>query len=576
MLALKWRPVRFGDVVGQPHIVRTLTNALAQGKVSHAYLFAGPRGVGKTTCARILAKAVNCEKASGGEPCGTCPMCVEIGEGRALDVIEIDAASTGKTEDIRDLRDLVRLAPARARRKVFVIDEVHSMSGQAFNALLKTLEEPPPHVIFILATTDVGKVPATVHSRCQRFEFHPLGPATIFAHLKKIAEAEGIKAEEAALNLIAKAANGAMRDGQMLLEQAASYSGGKVTLLELRDLLGLLDREWVEKFLEILRAGSPKDGLTLLDELIEAGHDPLELLSETQEELRDALMARLGVNAIGMASAPYLADPARRDWFGEEDLLALIGHVRRAMDEISAARLSHPRVAAELAFARLLRRERPLSWEEVEEQLARLESALSSSPGASPAASLGRPAPAPAPRAQAVPPAAPLDPEWWPKALEKLKAEMPGVYVFIKDMRYIGLEGDVVRLSTLSAYHREGLSGGEMKDAVEAALSSLAGRKLRVQVSSEGESRPAAGSAPAGPGPEPGPPSASPASAPRNGTSSRSDAPKAPQSQPGPQRPALNALASAGPDWVKHEPLVEASLDIFKARILELKRPGRK
>ncbi len=572
VLALKWRPARFSEVVGQDHVVKTLSNALAQNKVAHAYLFTGPRGVGKTTCARILAKAVNCEKGAGPEPCGTCSICAEIDSSRSLDVMEIDAASTGKVDEIRDLRELVRIAPARARKKIFIIDEVHSMKTDAFNALLKTLEEPPPHVIFILATTEARRVPPTIHSRCQRFNFHPIGPNTILSALKKIAEAEKLKIDDPALALIAKAARGAMRDAQMLLEQAAAYASDTITVKDLRELLGLIEHEWVERFLNVLHEGDPKGGMKLLDELLEAGRDPEELLSEAHEQLRDGLMAKLGADVPALSGESLLTAPERRDWFSSEELLTLLGHTRRAMEEIASRQISHPRIAAELALTRMLRRERPLAWEEVQAELDRLGSAMglpvSAAPASEPRASAAPPLRTPAHQNAAARPGAGPKPgleaaaaaprpaasdkgpaelpmeelaQWWPKALERLKFTAPTAYVYLKEVRVTGREGNKLLLVSNSAYHRQGLSSGEMKEAVEKALSDLAGESLMVEVR----------------------------------------APESRQSKPGanPDRgnpsPAENRFASQ-PAWLDHEPLVKASLEIFSARILERKGPDQK
>jgi DNA polymerase-3 subunit gamma/tau len=615
VLALKWRPQKFSDVVGQAHVIRTLTNALAQGKVAHAYLFAGPRGVGKTTCARIMARAVNCEKGAGPDPCGECSTCKEITTGRCLDVIEIDAASSGKAEDVRDLREVVRFAPARARRKVFIIDEVHSMSAQGYNALLKTLEEPPAHVMFILATTDAHKVPATIHSRCQRFDFHPLGPATVSGHLKLIAKAEGIKADDASLALIAKAARGAMRDAQMLLEQAAAYAPGELSSALVRDLLGLVESEWVERFLVVMRDRDVAAGLKLVDELIESGRSPGELLEEVQEEIRDALMKTLGAE-VSMQSLGFLSAPERSGWFTSEELLSLLAHVKRAIEEISLRQITHPRIAAELAVARLLRRERALGWEEVEEQIAKLESVLKD-PGASPARmpapvlpaasaspaaafSVSPPASAPGVAASAgrtSPMTLPDIARHWPGVLDRVKGADAAAMAYLKSTRCAGLTGNALILEVASQFHRDGLASPEIRASVEAALSDLAGQPVAIDVregaAQESDDRegprpgsagpktqaawaPGAGGASARPtsasAPGAGGASARPTFAPAPGAGGASARPTfapAPGSAPAiPARPA-----SVTPEWVEQEPLVKAALDVFKARIVGLKRP---
>jgi DNA polymerase-3 subunit gamma/tau len=225
VFARKWRPQVFEDVIGQGHITRTLQNAIATNRLAHAFLFSGPRGVGKTTTARILAKALNCKEGPTPTPCGKCDSCLETTAGTSVDVIEIDGASNRGIEHIRELRETVKYAPVGGKNKVYVIDEVHMLTNEAFNALLKTLEEPPPHVIFIFATTEPQKIPATIHSRCQRYGFKRIALQEIAAKLREITDKESIKVTDQGLTMIARAAEGSMRDSQSLLDQAVSYSG---------------------------------------------------------------------------------------------------------------------------------------------------------------------------------------------------------------------------------------------------------------------------------------------------------------------------------------------------------------
>ena len=252
VLARKWRPKTFADTVGQEHVLQALVNALESGRLHHAYLFAGTRGVGKTTIARILAKALNCEQGVTAEPCGECSACLEIDEGRFVDLIEVDAASKTKVDDTRDLLDNVQYAPARGRYKVYLIDEVHMLSKSSFNALLKTLEEPPPHVKFLLATTDPQKLPVTVLSRCLQFNLTRLTPRLIHDRLQMICEAEGVEADGVALTLISRAADGSLRDSLSLLDQAIAYCGGKVEEVPVAKMLGTIDRDHVSRLLELL------------------------------------------------------------------------------------------------------------------------------------------------------------------------------------------------------------------------------------------------------------------------------------------------------------------------------------
>jgi DNA polymerase-3 subunit gamma/tau len=271
VLARKWRPKRFSEMVGQEHVLRALSNALDSGKVHHAFLFTGTRGVGKTTVARILAKSLNCETAGvSSNPCGVCAACREIDEGRFVDLIEVDAASRTKVDDTRDLLDNVQYAPSRGRYKVYLIDEVHMLSNHSFNALLKTLEEPPPHVKFLLATTDPQKLPVTVLSRCLQFSLKRLPAALIGERLKFIAAAENLVSEPAAIALLARAADGSMRDALSLLDQLIAFGGGAVNEANARSMLGTIDRGHVGRLIEAVSRG---DGAALLAEVKELDRD---------------------------------------------------------------------------------------------------------------------------------------------------------------------------------------------------------------------------------------------------------------------------------------------------------------
>ena len=266
VLARKWRPHNFTEVVGQEHVVKSLINALQHNRLHHAYLFTGTRGVGKTTIARILAKAINCENLQDFNPCGVCSVCQELDEGRFLDLIEVDAASRTKVEDTRDLLDNAQYAPSHGRYKVYIIDEVHMLSGHSFNALLKTLEEPPPHVKFLLATTDPHKIPVTVLSRCLQFNLKRLLPAQIFSQMEFILQQESIEFEAAALKLLSRAADGSMRDGLSLLDQAIVYGDGKVPTEDVRAMLGTVALQPVDDLLIALAQG---DAAAILDKINE-------------------------------------------------------------------------------------------------------------------------------------------------------------------------------------------------------------------------------------------------------------------------------------------------------------------
>jgi DNA polymerase-3 subunit gamma/tau len=286
VLARKWRPKDFSDTVGQEHVLRALINALESGRLHHAYLFAGTRGVGKTTIARILAKALNCDTGVTANPCGECSACKEIDEGRFVDLIEVDAASKTKVDDTRDLLDNVQYAPARGRFKVYLIDEVHMLSKSSFNALLKTLEEPPPHVKFLLATTDPQKLPVTVLSRCLQFNLTRLTPRLIQDRLVHICEAEKIEFEAAALALIARAADGSLRDALSLLDQAIAYCGGKVEESPVAKMLGTIDRDHVSKLIRLLADDDSAGVISAIADIDEQFPDYARLLEDLSRLLQ--------------------------------------------------------------------------------------------------------------------------------------------------------------------------------------------------------------------------------------------------------------------------------------------------
>jgi len=286
VLARKWRPKNFAETTGQEHVLKALTNALESERLHHAYLFAGTRGVGKTTIARILAKSLNCDRGITSAPCGECSACNEIDEGRFVDLIEVDAASRTKVDDTRELLDNVQYAPARGRFKVYLIDEVHMLSRSSFNALLKTLEEPPPHVKFLLATTDPQKLPVTVLSRCLQFNLKRLTPALIRARLEYICNAEPVRFEPEALAMIARAADGSMRDALSLLDQAIAFCGGDVVENAVASMLGTIDRQHVSRLVKLLSIGDPAGLMATIAEIDEQFPDYAQLLDDLARMLQ--------------------------------------------------------------------------------------------------------------------------------------------------------------------------------------------------------------------------------------------------------------------------------------------------
>ena len=302
VLYRKWRPGSFQEVAGQEPVTQTLRHALEQERVAHAYLFCGPRGTGKTSTARILAKAVNCQALRDGEPCNTCPFCQAVSEGRALDLIEIDAASNRGIDDMRTLRERVHYAPSEGRYKVYIIDEVHMLTEAAFNALLKTLEEPPPHTILVLATTEPHKVPATIISRCQRFDFRRISTDAMVRRLQELCAGESLEAGEEVLSAVARQAGGSLRDATNLLEQLAISYGSTLTREHLRDLLGLGDEESALELVDALFQGKTREGLLLINQVAAQGLDLRQFHRAVVECLRMALL--LKSNAAGLVEQP--------------------------------------------------------------------------------------------------------------------------------------------------------------------------------------------------------------------------------------------------------------------------------
>ncbi|MBI2849303.1 MAG: DNA polymerase III subunit gamma/tau [Chloroflexi bacterium] len=298
VLYRKWRSQTFAELVGQEHITRTLLNALSTGRVAHAYVFCGPRGTGKTSTARLLAKAVNCLENGRGEPCGVCSMCQAITEGRAIDLIEIDAASHTGVDDVRELRERVNFAPNQSRFKVYIIDEVHMLSTAAFNALLKTLEEPPPHTIFVLATTEVHKIPLTILSRCQRFDFRRIPLSSLLDRLQHICQQEGFTITPEALELLAKNATGSLRDALNLLEQAVSYYGAQIELPMIQRLLGITADARLEEMAAHVLSRNLTEGLNTINQVASDGVDLRQFSRELVEYFRHLLLAKANASSL--------------------------------------------------------------------------------------------------------------------------------------------------------------------------------------------------------------------------------------------------------------------------------------
>lgn len=354
-----WRPQQFIDVVGQEHVTKTLQNALLQQKISHAYLFSGPRGTGKTSAAKILAKAVNCERAPISEPCNECDACRGITDGTIPDVIEIDAASNNGVEEIRDIRDKVKFAPSSVPYKVYIIDEVHMLSIGAFNALLKTLEEPPKHVIFILATTEPHKIPLTIISRCQRFDFRRITSQAIVNRMRLIMDESAISCEEKALQMIARAADGGMRDALSLLDQAISYSSEVVTVEDALTVTGAVSQNFLNTLSRAILDGDTVRGLQSLDELLLAGKDSNRFIEDFIFFYRDMLLYKTAPNLEESLERVLLDDDFKdlAETHTHEQIYKLINLLNKTQQDMRWT--NHPRIFLEVAIVKLCQLDAP-------------------------------------------------------------------------------------------------------------------------------------------------------------------------------------------------------------------------
>ncbi|WP_423800278.1 DNA polymerase III subunit gamma/tau [Neobacillus sp. SAB-20_R2A] len=372
-----WRPQKFFDVVGQEHVTQTLQNALLQQKISHAYLFSGPRGTGKTSAAKILAKAINCEHAPVAEPCNECAACLGITNGTIPDVLEFDAASNSRVEEMRDVLDKVKFAPTAVNYKVYIIDEVHMLSISAFNALLKTLEEPPKHVIFILATTEPHKIPLTIISRCQRFDFRRITAGSIVNRMKLIVEETGVDCDERALQMIARAAEGGMRDALSLLDQAISYSQDLVTVEDALTVTGSASQAFLNKTAKAFQDKDVASGLEALEELLFHGKDPARFIEDLILFYRDMLLYKTAPNLEESLERVMLDDEFRlmADETPTEQIYQLIDFLNKTQQEMRWT--NHPRIFLEVAIVKLCQMEtsqrETASSGELQQLLTRIE-----------------------------------------------------------------------------------------------------------------------------------------------------------------------------------------------------------
>jgi DNA polymerase-3 subunit gamma/tau len=483
-LYLKWRPISFDDMVGQEHITRTLRNSLKTGRIRHAYLFSGPRGTGKTTSARLLAKAINCrDENPDNRPCNQCPACVAVNEGRYLDLIEIDAATHTGVDDVRDLRDKIAFAPGEGSYKVYIIDEVHRFTGNAFDALLKTLEEPPPHAVFVLATTEIDKVPATIKSRCLPFEFRRVSLHEVADRLQMITESEGLKIERAALELIARQGTGSVRDSISLLDQVVSDPEEHITLETVQRILGTANIAAVKEVVAALVAGDAARGLHIINTAVDGGSDPRQMGEQIVDHLRAVLLTQTASVDLVEASAEDRAlYQEQAEMIDRGRLLKALRTFNEAVNEYKGG--WQPQLTLELALLESLRDDVPVMMMAAPQQQS------------------GAATPVQMPPAVALPPGAPpiielsvVQARWneMLRVLSRQSKTAPDVLAFFRVLRVdgntvvVGTDNEVyfnrlnepqkIRLMewALSAVHKIPLklklvmaSGGEMSGLVEA------------------------------------------------------------------------------------------------------------
>ncbi len=469
VLARKWRPQNFEEVIGQRHITKTLQNAIANDRIAHAFLFAGARGVGKTSMARILAKALNCQEGTKPVPCDRCENCKEISSGNSMDVLEIDGASNRGINEIRELRENVKYAPAKSAFKIFIIDEVHMLTPEAFNALLKTLEEPPPRVIFILATTEPHKIPLTILSRCQRFDFKRIPAKQIFQRLKEIVSQEEVEVSEKGLQLMARESKGSLRDAQSLLDQTISFAGEKIKDEDVKEVLGVLDSAILFEMSTAIAGEDIRKCLDIVDNIYTFGHDIRRFCRELLEHLRNLMVVKIGGDPKQLTDlqGKEIEDlVTQSEEFSLEQIHRLFTILLKSEEEIS--RSPFPKVIMELALVKMATLRPLVPLDEIMDRLNTLESSLRGYPSDMKNDEIGgdegpdsRAGVSPLPGAKEEgeeihldsgnemgredPPKADLD-ENWAKLIDYIKAQNPILGSFLRYGRLLHLDDEKIEI----------------------------------------------------------------------------------------------------------------------------------
>jgi DNA polymerase-3 subunit gamma/tau len=509
VFARKYRPQTFDDLVGQAHVTRTLKNAVEQNRLAHAYLFVGPRGIGKTSTARILAKALNCVKGPTVSPCGVCDSCKEIAAGNSLDVLEIDGASNNGVEQVRELRDNVRYAPSKGHFKVYIIDEVHMLTAAAFNALLKTLEEPPAHVKFIFATTEPHKVLPTILSRCQRFDLHRIPANLIANHLQFIAGQEKITLEPAAAHAIAKGADGGLRDAESMLDQLVAFCGGKIVESDVLNVFGFTSEQTVARFTEKILRGETSDVLEMLHTEADNGKDMMKLMSDLIGYLRDLLVGKVKPGALAEDLNPELQKSLEEQAaiIETDRLLELIDQFAAAEGRMKWA--PNKRLHFEVALIKAIQTLNQVTLNEVIENLTALRDGKSDSTKAAPSAGIAKftpspkasktPSPRPAGQTQAGPgqaaqpsPAAAPTPkteiadpeEIWKNVVARVRATRPLIKTWVASAHPLGIEGRFFLLGfpPEQKMAMESLGVQKTRDFLEAIIEEVSGQALKLKL----------------------------------------------------------------------------------------------